>query len=596
MTEEKESKKRISKESFKKATKVFTYVGPYKWYFITGMICLVLGSAVFMIFPGASGDMANKAAGMPVKYFDFELWQFGVLFIVILVIQGVLSYVRTICFAIVSENAMADLRKDLYNKLLTQPIVFFEERRVGELTSRLTADVEQLQGALSVTLAEFLRQVVILIIGVVIIFFFASRLSLVMLMTFPVIVVLAMVFGRYIRKLSKARQDALAETSTIVDETFQSFSVVKSFANEWYESMRYGKSVTEIVTISLKFARIRGIFFIFIITILFGGIFFILWMGANYVQQGIMEVGDLFAFIFYTGIIGGAIAGFGNLYTTLASAVGATERIQEILSNDSELELEDSKDRQNLRLRGDISYKDIHFSYPTRPDIEVLKGVNINVKHGEKIALVGQSGSGKSTIVQLLMQFYKMQSGSITVDGKDASAYNLSAYRQNIGIVPQEVILFGGTIRENILYGNPLATDQQISEAARKSNSLEFIESFPEGFDTIVGERGVKLSGGQRQRIAIARAILKDPTILILDEATSSLDAESERLVQEALNILMEGRTTIIIAHRLATIREVDQIYVIDHGTVIERGTHNELSQRIDGVYSNLAKLQFEKI
>lgn len=596
MTEEKESKKRISKESFKKATKVFTYVGPYKWYFITGMICLVLGSAVFMIFPGASGDMANKAAGMPVKYFDFELWQFGLLFIIILVIQGVLSYIRTICFAIVSENAMADLRKDLYNKLLTQPIVFFEERRVGELTSRLTADVEQLQGALSVTLAEFLRQVVILIIGVVIIFFFASRLSLVMLMTFPVIVVLAMVFGRYIRKLSKARQDALAETSTIVDETFQSFSVVKSFANEWYESMRYGKSVTEIVTISLKFARIRGIFFIFIITILFGGIFFILWMGANYVQQGIMEVGDLFAFIFYTGIIGGAIAGFGNLYTTLASAVGATERIQEILSNDSELELEDSKDRQNLRLRGDISYKDIHFSYPTRPDIEVLRGVNINVKHGEKIALVGQSGSGKSTIVQLLMQFYKMQSGSITVDGKDASAYNLSAYRQNIGIVPQEVILFGGTIRENILYGNPLATDQQISEAARKSNSLEFIESFPEGFDTIVGERGVKLSGGQRQRIAIARAILKDPTILILDEATSSLDAESERLVQEALNILMEGRTTIIIAHRLATIREVDQIYVIDHGTVIERGTHNELSQRTDGVYSNLAKLQFEKI
>ena len=596
MAEEKEEKKKISKEGFKKALKVFTYIRPYIGNFIIGMLSLALGSAVFMIFPAAAGDMANKAAGMPVKYFDLELGQFGILFLVILVFQGVLSYVRTITFAVVSENGMADLRKDLYNKLLTQPIAFFEERRVGELTSRLTADVEQLQGALSVTLAEFLRQVIILIIGVTVIFFLANKLSLVMLLTFPVIVVLAIVFGRYIRKLSKSRQDALADTSTVVDETFQSFSVVKSFANEWYESVRYGKSVDSIVTISLKFAKIKGIFFIFIITILFGGVFFILWMGANYVAQGIMEVGDLFAFIIYTGIIGGAIAGFGNLYTALASAVGATERIQEILANGSELNLEDSKEKHTLRLRGDIQFKDVHFSYPTRPDIEVLKGVNIEVNHGQKIALVGQSGSGKSTIVQLFMQFYKLDSGSITIDNKISTDYNLTAFRQNIAIVPQEVILFGGSIKENILYGNPDATQEELETAAQQSNSLEFINSFPEGFDTIVGERGVKLSGGQRQRIAIARAILKNPTILLLDEATSSLDAESERLVQEALNILMEGRTTIIIAHRLATIREVDRIYVIDHGTVIESGTHTELSELENGKYSNLAKLQFDTV
>lgn len=586
-------KTKLTKDSLKKALHVFTYIRPYLAYFVVGMICLVFGSLTFMIFPGAAGDMANKAAGQPVKYFDLTLNQFGLLFLVILVIQGVLSYVRTITFAVVSEKGMADLRKDLYNKLLSKHIAFFEERRVGEMTSRLTADVEQLQGALSITLAEFLRQVVILISGVVIIFFFASRLALVMLVTFPVIVLAAMFFGRYIKKLSKKRQDALADTSTIVDETFQSFSVVKSFANEYYESIRYGKSVSEIVKISLSFAKVRGVFFIFIITILFGGIFFVLWTGANHVQQGIIEVGDLFAFIFYTGIIGGAIASFGNLYTSLASAIGATERIQEILVSEGEVKI--SKDIEALKLQGDIKFKNVHFTYPTRKDIQVLKGIDIDIKQGEKVALVGQSGGGKSTVVQLLMRFYDLDDGAIFIDNKDLTKFDILALRKNIGIVPQEVILFGGTIKENILYGKPDASMAELRAAAEKSNSLEFIESFPEGFDTVVGERGIKLSGGQKQRVAIARAILKDPKILLLDEATSSLDAESEKVVQEALDILMEGRTALIIAHRLSTIRDVDKIYVIDGGKIIESGNHNSLSKKENGAYNNLAKLQFDQ-
>ena len=417
-----------------------------------------------------------------------------------------------------------------------------------------------------------------------------------MLATFPVVVVVAFFFGRYIRKLSKKRQDQLAGTNVIVEETFQNFSVVKSFTNEWLETVRYGKSVDEVVQTSLKFAKIRGVFFIFIITVLFGAIFFILWQGALLVEKGVMEVGDLFSFILYTGLIGGAIGSLGNLYTALTGALGATERIQEILETKSEVEIQPIKMREDQRFVGNISYQNIHFAYPTRKDLPVLKGINLDIKSGDKVALVGMSGSGKSTMVQLLLQFYQPDEGTITIDGKPATGYDLSIYRQNMAIVPQEVMLFGGTIRENILYGKPDATEEEIIEAAQQSNAWEFIDSFPEKLETIVGDRGIKLSGGQRQRIAIARAILRNPSILLLDEATSSLDAESEKVVQDALNKLMEGRTSIIIAHRLATIREVDTIYVIDEGQIIEEGTHEELSAVEDGAYSGLAKLQFEVV
>jgi len=313
------------------------------------------------------------------------------------------------------------------------------------------------------------------------------------------------------------------------------------------------------------------------------------------VQAGTMEAGDLFTFIIYTGIIGGAIASFGSLYTQITGALGATERILEILDSDSELKVDSYKGTE-LKIKGDVDYVDVSFAYPTRKDIQVLKNINLNIKAGQKIALVGQSGGGKSTIVQLLMHFYKTSGGQILVDGKDISQYDLASFRRNIGIVPQEVILFGGTIRENIAYGKPGADESEIIAAARSSNSWEFISSFPDGLDTVVGERGIKLSGGQRQRIAIARALLKDPRILILDEATSSLDAESERLVQEALDKLMQGRTSIIIAHRLATIKEVDRIYVLEDGKIVESGTHEQLITQPEGVYSSLAKLQFDPV
>lgn len=592
-------KVKLTKDNLSQALRVFTYIRPHMGYFIAGMVMLVLGSLFFMALMGLPGEMVKLASGEKLSLdigLDLDVKDFGIIFLIFLVAQSVMSYFRIIFFTIVSERGMADLRKDLYRKIISQPIAFFEQRRVGELTSRITADVEQLQSVFSITLAEFLRQVVTLVVGVGVLAYLTPRLSLIMLMTFPAIVILAVVFGRYIRKISKKRQDHLAEANTVVEETFQSFSIVKAFANEWYESIRYGKSVDEIVKISLKFARVRGLFFGFIITVLFGGIFFILWRGALMVQAGTMEAGDLFTFIIFTGVIGGAIASFGSLYTSIAGAVGATERILEILDRDSELDIVAEEDVQPLDVTGNISYKNVRFSYPTRKDVVVLKDLSFDVKAGSKVALVGQSGSGKSTIVQLLMRFYEVDSGIITIDGKDVNDYNIVSLRKNLGVVPQEVILFGGTIRENILYGNPQASEDELIAAARKSNSLEFINGFPEGFETVVGDRGIKLSGGQRQRIAIARAILKNPSILILDEATSSLDAESEKLVQEALNELMKGRTSIIIAHRLSTIRDVDQIYVIDEGRIIESGNHDELTQLEEGAYNNLARLQFDAL
>ncbi len=586
--------RKLSWKELKRSAYIFKFVKPYKWHFIIGMLLLTISSLVFMAFPGAAGEMANVANKQP-KYpqYHLKVLDFAWIFLGIVLIQGIASYIKTILFARVSEKGMADVRSAVFGKMIRQDMTYFEQFRVGELTSRLTSDIEKLQSAFSVTLGEFLRQIVILISGIGILVYFNPKLSMIMLMTFPVIVVLAMVFGSKIKKLSKVRQEKIAVSNTIVDEVFQAFTTVKAYANEWFEETRYSKSLQDIVTVSLRFAHSKGLFFIFMTVFLFGGIFFVLIQGALLVESGEMQVGDLFSFIIYTGIIGSAIAGLGSLYTEIAGAIGATERISEILQRDTEIATQPPTEAEKIRFKGAIEWNDVHFTYPIRPDMEVLKGISIKVQPGEKIALAGQSGSGKSTIMSLLLRFYEPSSGQILVDGKNVNSYNLTAYRQNFAIVPQDVVLFGGSIKENIAYGLPDASDERIIEAAKQANAWDFIQTFPEGLETIVGDRGTRLSGGQRQRIAIARAILKDPAILLLDEATSSLDAESERVVQEALDRLMENRTSIIIAHRLATIKNVDKIYVIESGEVIESGTHQELSQKVGGTYNALAKLQF---
>jgi ATP-binding cassette, subfamily B, bacterial len=587
------SKVKFNKEEFRKGIRIFHFLKPYQLQFIVGLILLAISSSVFMIFPQASGELLDIATGVSKR--GFTLNQVGIGLLVVLVIQSFISYGRVMLINYVSEYAMADIRKALYNKIITLPIPFFEKNRIGELTSRTTNDVQQLQDVLSLTLMEFIRQIIVLVLGLAFLFIQMPKLAFIMLATFPVIVVVAIYFGKKIRRFSKTRQDQLAETNVIVEETLHSINSVKAFTNEFYESVRYGVSIDKMVKISMKFGQMRGAFIAFIIAFLFGAMFFVLWQGALMVQSGAMTSGELVKFIVITAVIGGSLGSIGDFYAQILRGVGASSRIMEILEMPSEVNLAD-KNIQHIDLEGDIIYKNIHFSYPTRPDMPILKGLDLEIKAGQRVALVGTSGGGKSTITQLLMRNYPLTSGEISVDGVNIEDYNITAFRENLALVPQEVILFGGTIRENIAYGKNEASEAELIAAAKKANAWEFIESFPDGLETVVGDRGIKLSGGQRQRIAIARAILKDPAILLLDEATSALDAESERVVQEALNTLMEGRTSIVIAHRLATIREVDCIYVIDGGRIVEKGTHEELSALENGVYNSLAKLQFDAV
>jgi len=501
---------KINKKSWGSTLSIFQYLKPYSWYFYGALALLVVGSLLMMAIMGIPGEMLHAATGEK-GIIDLTLNQWALIMFIFLGARALLSFVQTILFANVSERGMADIRRDLYGRLITQPMDYFEQFRVGELTSRITADVEQLQSVFSVTLAETIRQSLILVFGISFLAYMMPKLFVVMLLIIPIVVVLAMVFGRYIKKLKRKRQDQLATTNVIVDETLQNFGIVKAFANELFESQRYGKSISKMVKISLDYAKVRGLFFAFIIFLLFGSILFILWRGAIMVQNGEMDAGHLLQFVIYTVMIGGAIASLGNLYTTIVGALGATERVKEILERPTEIDIH--QERSDLKLDGHIQFQNVHFTYPSRPEVGVLTGIDLIVPAGNKVALVGQSGSGKSTIIRLLMKFYELTNGKILIDGKDLIEYPLSDYRFNIGVVPQEVILFGGTIKENLLYGKPDASESELIAAAQKANCWEFISKFPDGLNTIVGERGIKLSGGQKQRVAIARTILKDPAI-----------------------------------------------------------------------------------
>jgi ATP-binding cassette, subfamily B, bacterial len=581
-----EEKRPLNKTALRKLFSLFQFMLPYKGLFILGLFSLFISTFTILAFPHLAGELFNIASGKPTYFSTIN--EGTVALLLVLVLQSIFSFIRVYTFSIVSEKGIGDLRKRIYQKIIWLPISFFDSRRVGELMSRLTSDVSTLQDTFSFTLAEALRQMLTLVFGTAFLFYLSPQLTTFMLLTFPVIVVSAIIFGKFIRKLARNTQDKLAETNVIIEESLQSISVVKAFTNEGFQTQRYNHAVDEVVSIATRVGRFRALFVSFIILVIFGGIVAVAWFGASLVQGGALDTGGLLSFVIYTFIIGFSIQGLGEIYSQLQRSVGASERVLEILQEEDESHTYAGKNKLN----GSIEFQQVNFAYPTRKEVGVLRGLDFSIRPGEKIALVGQSGAGKSTIINLLMRFYPTSSGQILIDGQDINSYNLSAYRENLGIVPQEIILFGGTIADNIAYGRPGATESEIREAARKANALEFIETFPEGFRTLVGERGIKLSGGQRQRVAIARAILKDPAILILDEATSSLDAKSELLVQEALHKLMEGRTSIIIAHRLSTIKKVDRIFVIQDGKLAEMGSHTELSHSDNGIYSNLLKLQ----
>lgn len=592
---ESKDKKRISKESFRRSLRIFQYVLPYRGKFLLGLLFLFLSSVTFMTFPGLLGRLigGNEASDSPIdRFFNVDnIDQVALLLLVAFLLQAVFSFMRIFLFADVTERAIAQLRIDTYGHLIKLPMTFFNRERVGELNSRISNDISMLQDTFMTTLAELFRQVIVILGGVSLLFFYSVELTLVMLISVPVMMMAAFFFGKFIRTLSKTTQAELARSQVVVEETLTAIQSVKAFANELLEIRRYNNVVEEVRKVAMRGAKWRGAFASFIIFGLFGAVVLVIWYGVKLRNEGVIGLDELTSFILYSVFVGGSIGGVADIFGRVQKAIGATESLFDIMEEDAE-QISNDANAPSIDLKGSIDFEHVTFAYPSRKDKVVLDKLELHVKAGEKIAFVGPSGAGKTTIAALILRYYKATSGTIKFDGKPALDYNISALRNEMALVPQDVILFGGSIRENIEYGRPGAPFEEVRMAAEKANALEFIESFPEGFDTLVGERGVQLSGGQRQRIAIARAILKDPRILILDEATSSLDAESERLVQEALERLMEGRTSLVIAHRLSTIRKVDRIMVLDHGSIKEQGTHDELIALENGIYRNLTELQ----
>ncbi len=574
-------RKTLKISDLKQLSKIFAYVGPHKGLWALGFVFLLITMITSLLFPKLLGGLMSSS---PDNLRDNMLQMMG-----LLLVQSIASFFRVVIFVTVTERALAAIREDLYSRLIHLPMTFFSSKRVGELNSRVASDTSQIGETLTTTLAEFLRGISMVIGGITILAFTSIKLTLFIVAVIPPLILVTIFFGRFIRKYSKKVQDEVAASNTIVEETFAGIQTVKAFANEAWERNRYAKRVNAIVGIAVRGGYYRGAFASFITFGLFGAIALVIWFGAGMVHEGQLAGEKLNEFILYALFIGGSIGGLASVYAQLQKAIGATETIFNLMEENPEMDI-NSENAASIDV-SKVAFSKVNFSYPTRTDVQVLKSVSFDLNRGKTLALVGRSGSGKSTIASLLMRFYAIENGIVTVNKKPLSEIDLKAWRNALAFVPQDVLLFGGTIRENIAYGDTKAGEEQIIEAAKQANAWEFIKGFPEGLETTVGERGVQLSGGQRQRIAIARALLKDPQLLILDEATSALDSESEQLVQEALERLMKGRTSVVIAHRLSTIRNADQILVLNEGEVTERGSHDELIDQ-GGIYAELVKLQ----
>jgi ABC-type multidrug transport system fused ATPase/permease subunit len=590
-------KAKLNLANLKKSLRLFSYLGKHKWKFVLGMFFLVGSAGVGLVFPLKSGQMLGYLAenDKPVDQVRSELMSIGLILLVILLVQAAFSFGRVFFFAQVTENVLKALRQDTFKRLIQMPMGFFSKNQVAELSSRMATDISVISDAFTINIAELIRQTIVGVGGLILLVTTSGPIAKWFLVIIPPLTFFAILFARKIRKFSKTYQEKIAEANIVVGEALTGISNVKTFTNEKYEISKYTKISDGIREFGLKYGIFRGLFFSFVMVFVFGSVFFILWQMLFALKVDKTLTPEAFGtFMMLSLFVAGSLGGLPEQIASIQRALGATDRVFELI--DGEIEnIELLKENTAAKpSKGEIEFKDVSFNYPTRPEFDVLKSISFSAKTGEKVALVGSSGSGKSTIASLILRFYDPIGGTITIDGVNSKEIPLTDLRKQIAIVPQDVILFAGTIRDNIAYGKPNASDEEINEAARKANAYTFIESFPDKFKTLVGERGIQLSGGQRQRIAIARAVLKNPSILILDEATSSLDSESEHVVQEALEKLMVGRTSIVIAHRLATIRNADKIVVLQKGIVVESGTHSELMTHDEGFYQKLSKMQFE--
>lgn len=586
---------RVALASLKQASAIFRYLAPYRLRFAGAICTLLVSTGVGLSFPYLTGLLLDAASGHAAgPGWTASLNAIALVLLASLAVQAVFSFASTYWFYGCGESAMVDLRRDIFTRLVGLPMTFFAQRRVGELSSRMTSDLTLLQDTLTMTIPQFLRQCLLMTGGVTLVALTSLKLTGLMISTFPVLILIAILYGRRIRIHARDAQDRMAETVTVVEESLHGIANVKAFGNEPFELRRYSDGLARFLRVILKTAMLRASMVSFIIFGIFGSIVLVFWYGAHLMQTGALSFGEFTRFILYTTFVGGSVASFADVFSHVQKTLGATERVRELLQETPEIRV-DHPDAviPSRRVSGEVRFEQVSFRYPSRPETPVLRELTLAARPGEKIALVGPSGAGKSTIVSLLLRFYEPDSGEIIIDGIPARDYTLPDLRAQMAIVPQEVLLFGGSIEENIRYGRPGASKDDVLAASQQAACHEFIAKFPDGYATLVGERGVKLSGGQRQRIAIARALLKNPAILLLDEATSALDSESEQLIQQALEVLLEGRTAFIIAHRLSTIRKADRIYVIEDGSVLESGSHDELLAREDGRYRRLAEMQF---
>jgi ATP-binding cassette subfamily B protein len=565
------------------------YLGPYRGVLLLALGALLAASAAMLALPIALRYLIDE--GMAAGNAE-TINRYFIAFMAAAGLFGVFAALRFYLVTWLGERVVADLRESVYRRVIRMDPAFFEVTRTGEVLSRLTADTTLVQSIAGVNLSITLRSAISIAGSLVMLGVTSLKLTALIVMLMPLLIIPLIVLGRRVRRLSRDSQDRIADTSGIADEALNAIQTVQAFTLEDLNSRRFDDAVEDSFRAAVRRTKVRSTLTALATMLIFGGITFVLWVGAHAVIRGEMTGGQLGQFLLYAVYVGVAAASLSEMWGEVQRAAGAMERLVELQRAEPSIVAPAQPVPLPVPGRGEIRFEHVSFRYPSRPDARALDRFDLAVRAGETVAFVGPSGAGKSTTFQLLLRFYDPSEGRIVIDGVDVARADPQAVRRRIGLVPQDTVLFAASARENIRYGKPEASDAEVEAAASAAAADEFVRRLPEGYDTFLGERGTRLSGGQRQRIAIARAILRDPPILLLDEATSALDAESERLVQEALERLMKGRTTIVIAHRLATVMEAGRIVVMDHGRIVAQGTHEELV-RGNELYARLAQLQF---